>query len=143
MVNTKQGLLIVMVIVAIHPAQSNSQDPLSSEFCKQNIYERLISQNRITTALALKYSDSIPVECTILIREQARKTAIEQADYFTSKNVDKSYRGDLKEVEDKSKFRDYDFQISGNIRVADPSTRDQRKNPIEQVRGYISISGQK
>jgi hypothetical protein len=135
--------LVVIFAATTQLAHSESNILLNVEQCKQETYERLIAQDRVTDAFAIKFSKSLPVECKILLREQTRRTAIEQPDYFTSKNGDKSYRSTLVAGEDKSKFRAYDFQIGGNILSANPSSADQRKTSIDQVRGYISISGKK
>lgn len=133
---------LIVIFAAITPlAHSNSDDLSELKLCKQRAYERLMSLDRVTEALATKVSDSIPIECKILIREQTKRAAIEQTDYFSSKNPDQSYRAIVLEAEDQGDFADYDFQVVGSILTADLDAMNQPNVVIDQVRGYTSVSG--
>ncbi len=132
---------LIVIFVAIAQFAHSDSHVLPDLDCKQRIYERLIAQNRVTEALATRFSDSTPMECKILIRERTRKAAIEQTDYFTSKNADQSYRVIVLESEEKDNFINYDFQVIGAILTADPDAINRPKIVIDQVRGYTSVSG--
>ena len=144
MAKQRNFFVVVFVIVtsATTHVHSDAQQPPDMEMCKKQLYDRLVAENKVLTALAMRFSEDIPYECRKLQAEWIRSSQLESTDYFPTIEADQMYRERLVASEQESPRSQSDILMSDGVAAKYISKGyEPPKGSVTEVRGYTTLSG--
>lgn len=114
------------------------------EICKEEVYDRMMRGEKLFSAISLKFSKSIPLECVERKIELETRSIIENESYFTNLVTDKLYRdeteGQLSNLITPQKISGFTNQT---IKTQTQIRSALKEETLPSPDGYKTISGSK
>jgi hypothetical protein len=141
----KSFTALMICLVMNHPRTTlaaSSEESL--EACKSHVYERMMRRDKLFSAISLKLSKSMPLECVERKIESETRSIIENENYFANIQLDNLYR---EETEGQLSNLIAPQKISGFTNQT-IKTRTQIRSVLKEEAlpapdGYKTISGSK
>ena len=135
-------ILMTIFITTISVPFARGDEVTSLESCRSEIYSRLIGDNKVLSALAVKLSKSAPQECEDRHQELTRFSLIESVDYADKATSDRKYRQTLNrriaELQSDSMPR---AELSGFNSIGKSAAFVSESPQLEAVKGYVNLTG--
>ncbi len=142
-VKKKYLRLIFLVFIA---SKSYGDETSFLEACRSEVYDRLVQEDKVITAIRVNLSQSAPQECLAKYKKLKRFIAIESIDYFQKSMGDEQYRDSIDASVDEMTGDMPSLILYSNIsRNNHHASRDHNKNAtrIKAVKGYTILNGSK
>lgn len=134
-----------LIFLAFIASKSYGSDITFLKTCRSDVYDRLVQENKVFTAIALKISGHPPQECLAKYERLKRFIALEDPNYFPSTIDDRKYRASINatlvdEKNDKAPTSMYS-NLSINKSTTALDTNDKPRIQVKVVTGYGVLKG--
>lgn len=135
-----------LIFLAFVSSNSYGDEATFFEDCRSDVYEQLVREDKVFTAIGLNWSQRVPRECLIKYEKLKRFIAIESVDYFQKSTGDEEYRDSIDASLDEIPVQQAVESTYSNLSIKGPSasyTGNQNTTQIKVVKGYTVLKGSK
>lgn len=135
-----------LIFLALNASKSYGDETTFLKACRAEVYDRLVQEDKVITAMGVKLSKSVPRECLAKYEKLKRFIAIETADYFRKSTGDGKYRDSIDASLDEMPAQQALESIYSNLSIKGPDasyTSKQNASQIKVVKGYSVLRGSK